>query len=107
MKASIKRFWVSGGIFAVLLLCTGLVFRRVPSTEQFYAVGVFGVLMSFLTVAWARIPKEDFLPRDGTRALKAFRRIVELLSTWLLGSAALLCFGVFVLVLWTRTSRGH
>jgi hypothetical protein len=48
MKASQKRFCLSGGIFAVLLLCTGLVFRRVPSTERFYAVGVLGVLMSFL-----------------------------------------------------------
>jgi hypothetical protein len=105
MKASIKRFWLSGGIFAVLLVCTGLVFRRIPSTEQFYAVGVFGVLMSFLTVAWARIPKEDFEPRDGTKALRAFRRVVKLVFTGILGSAALLCFGVFVLVLWIKISR--
>ena len=63
--------------------------------------------MSFLTVAWARIPKEDFLPRDGHRALRAFRRFVKLAFTGLLGSAAILCFGVFVLVLWTRISRGH
>jgi len=107
MKASIKRFWLSGGIFAVLLVCTGLVFRRVPSTEQFYAVGVFGVLLSFLTVAWARIPKEDFQPRDATRALRAFRRFAKLVFTGILGSAALLCFGVFVLVLWIRISRGY
>jgi len=70
MKASQKRFCLSGGVFAVLLLCTALVFRRVPSTELFYAVGVFGVLMSFLTVAWARIPKEDFLPCDGFQAIE-------------------------------------
>jgi hypothetical protein len=107
MKASIKRFWLSGGIFAVLLVCTGLVFRRVSSTEQFYSVGVFGVLLSFLTVAWARIPKEDFQLRDGTRALRAFRRFAKLVFTGILGSAALLCFGVFVLVLWIRISRGH
>ena len=81
MKASQRRFCLSGGIFAVLLLCTGLVFRRIPSTEQFYAVGVFGVLMLFLTVAWARIPEEDFLPREGTGALRAFRRLVKLVFT--------------------------
>ena len=81
MKESLKRFCLSGGIFGVLLVSTGLVFRRVPSTEQFYAVGVIGVLVSFLTVAYARIPKEDFLPREGTGALRAFRRLVKLVFT--------------------------
>lgn len=104
MKASIKRFYVSEGIFVVLLLTTGLVFRRVPPTEQFYVLGVLGVLLSFLTVALARIPKEDFQSRDGTGP---FRQVARFVFTSIFGLAALLCFGAFVLALWIRISRAH
>jgi hypothetical protein len=103
MKASIKQAYLSCGIFAVLLLATALVFRGVPSTELFYLLGVVGVLFSFMTVALARIPNEDFAP--GTGAFRVFRRVVKLLFTVLFGSTAVFCLGVFVLVLWIRFSR--
>jgi hypothetical protein len=105
MRASIKQFYVSAGIFAVFFMATALVFRRVPSGEQFYAFGICGVLFSFLTAAWARIPKEDFAPRDGARAFRVFRRVMKLVFTGILGSTAILCFGVFVLVLWIKITR--
>src|SRR5215469_7528836 len=66
MRASTKQFLLSSGIFAVFFMATALVFRQVPSTEQFYAFGVCGVLFSFLTEAWARLPREDFQPLYGT-----------------------------------------
>ena len=88
----------------MLSLATLLVFRLVPEDDQFYCFGVFGVLFSFITVVWAQIPIEDFQPRYGTGPYSHF---IKFVSSTILGLAALLCFGVFVLVLWNRISRGH
>ena len=105
MKASIKRFYLSCGIFAILWLAAALVFRWVPSTERFYAIGAVGVAFSFLTVGWIKIPKEDFLAGDGTGLVSGFRRFAKLAFTGLFGLAAVFCFVVFVLTLWIRVSR--
>jgi len=103
MKASIKQAYASFGIVAVLLVATALVFRQVPSTEKFCAVGLSGVLFSFVTVALAKIPNEDFAP--GTGAIPVFRRFIKLVFTATFGSTALFCLGVFVFTLWIRITR--